>query len=106
MLFERIVNPELLVRTLYLTACHVLPEEDVSAGDSYEHLDLFTDYQAKEKQRAEESAGSSKTETKTSFGYSSHNRFNTSVGILLSFKTDGSSGQIRDCKRSNDYHIP
>lgn len=45
-LFERIVDPDLLVRRLYLTACRVLPETDAPQKDSYEQLDLFTDYNA------------------------------------------------------------
>lgn len=53
-LFERIVEPDLLVRRLYLTACRVLPEAEVPKPGAYEQMDLFTDYEAKEKKRAEE----------------------------------------------------
>ena len=55
-LFERIVDPDLLVRRLYLTACRVLPETDAPQKDSYEQLDLFTDYNAEKKRRETEEA--------------------------------------------------
>lgn len=50
-LFDRILNPELLVRRLYLTANHTVPEASVQEKDTYEQLELFTDYEALEKQR-------------------------------------------------------
>lgn len=55
-LFERIVDPDLLVRRLYLTACRVLPETDALQKDSYEQLDLFTYYNAEKKRRETEGA--------------------------------------------------
>ena len=55
-LFERIVNPDLLIRRLYLTACRVLPEAEAPKKDAYEQLDLFTDYAAVKKHQKEEAA--------------------------------------------------
>ena len=55
-LFERIVDPDLLVRRLYLTACRVLPVTEAPQKDSYEQLDLFTDYNAEKKRRETEEA--------------------------------------------------
>ena len=46
-LFDRIVNPDLLVRRIYVTACRL--EDAKAAGkDSFEQLDLFTDPAAQE----------------------------------------------------------
>ncbi len=54
-LFNRCVNPDLLIRRLNLTTNHVVSE--VMAQDSApQQLDLFTDYEAVEKQRQEEQA--------------------------------------------------
>ena len=54
-LFDRQVNPDLLIRRLNLTTNHVVSEASVSAQDSApQQLDLFTDYEALEKQRQEE----------------------------------------------------
>lgn len=54
-LFDRIVDQNLLVRRVYVTANHIVTESDaVSKDGSYEQLDLFTDYSAREKKRKEE----------------------------------------------------
>lgn len=55
-LYERIVNPSLLIRRITLTANHVTEEETAKKNVSYEQLDLFTDYEAMEKQKEEENA--------------------------------------------------
>ena len=51
-LFDRCVDPELLIRRITVTANHVLDERDVPAAPDGEQLDLFTDYGAPAKQRA------------------------------------------------------
>lgn len=57
-LFDRIVNPHLLIRRLTLTTNHVISEEKMKqASGAPVQLDLFTDYDLLEKQqRAEEEA--------------------------------------------------
>lgn len=55
-LYERIVDPNLLVRRLYLSANHVVSEVSLPKQDAPEQLDLFTDYESQEKQRAGETA--------------------------------------------------
>ena len=56
-LYDRIVNPDLLVRRLSLVTNHVIPES-VAAEQNHvpQQLDLFTDYEALEKQKQEEKA--------------------------------------------------
>lgn len=54
-LFERIVNPDLLIRRVSLVANHVIEETAVVEETSYEQLDLFTDYEAKSKEKEAES---------------------------------------------------
>ena len=52
-LYDRIVDPVLLVRRLTVTAARVIPEAETAAPEeSYEQLDLFTDYEALERERA------------------------------------------------------
>lgn len=53
-LFDRIVNPDLLVRRMYVVANHVVPEGSVSAKPEFEQLELFTDYGEIELQREED----------------------------------------------------
>lgn len=50
-LFDRIVNPNLLVRRVNVVADRVIPEKDVVEKSSFEQLDLFTDYEALESER-------------------------------------------------------
>lgn len=55
-LFERIVDKNLLVRRVNITANHVVDEETVQKSDNFEQLDLFTDYGAVQAKKEEEEA--------------------------------------------------
>ena len=51
-LYERIVDPNLLVRRITLAACRVEDESSTKERDGGpEQLDLFTDYEAHERER-------------------------------------------------------
>lgn len=53
-LYDRIVDQNLLVRRVNITANHVVDESTVKTEPSFEQLDLFTDYEALQKQKQEE----------------------------------------------------
>jgi DNA polymerase V len=53
-LYDRIVNPDLLVRRVNVCASRIIAESAVSAEENYEQMDLFTDYEALEQKRKEE----------------------------------------------------
>ena len=53
-LYDRIVNPKLRVRRLNLVANHVVSEQLVQQKVAFEQMDLFTDYEAVQKQQEEE----------------------------------------------------
>lgn len=53
-LYDRIVNPKLLIRRVNITAGRLVDEEEVGQQDIYEQLNLFTDYEAQEKEQEEE----------------------------------------------------
>ena len=55
-LYDRIVDSNLLVRRLYLSANHVIPESSLPRQEASEQLDFFSDYASQEKRRAEEAA--------------------------------------------------
>lgn len=55
-LFDRIVDTNLLVRRINITANHVVDESSVAKADTFEQLDLFANYDALQKKRAEEEA--------------------------------------------------
>ena len=51
-LFDRIVDPKLLVRRLNIVACRVLPEESLSQCQRFEQLDLFADAASQQEEQA------------------------------------------------------
>ncbi len=55
-LFDKIVDPALLARRVYLVAGRVVPERELSGMEAAEQLDLFTDLAAEDAKREEEAA--------------------------------------------------
>ena len=55
-LFDRCVDPNLLVRRITVVANHIISENDIPADKDADQPDLFIDYEALEKQKAEEQA--------------------------------------------------
>jgi len=55
-LYDRIVNPDLLIRRLNLTTNFVVSESEANKNTQPQQLDLFTDYEALKKQEEEEQA--------------------------------------------------
>jgi DNA polymerase V len=53
-LYDKIVNPKLLIRRMNICANHVLDEDSVKNRQIPQQLDLFADYEALEKQKQEE----------------------------------------------------
>ena len=49
-LYRRIINKDLLVRRINVTANNVVNEEKAEKSKSFEQIDLFGNYQVKEKQ--------------------------------------------------------
>ena len=59
-LYDEIVDPGLLVRRITLVANRVVPESQKKEPSGFEQLDLFTDYEALEKQRKEQQVAEEK----------------------------------------------
>ena len=55
-LYEQIVDKDLLVRRVYVTANHVTQESQAQEKETFEQLNLFTDYDALKRQKEEEEA--------------------------------------------------
>lgn len=53
-LYDRIINPDLLVRRITLATCHVVDESLAGEKKQPRQLDLFTDYEEQERQNEEE----------------------------------------------------
>ncbi len=52
-LYDRIIDPDLLVRRINICACNFIPEKDIPKEDENVQLDLFGDYDAEERKKAE-----------------------------------------------------
>lgn len=55
-LYERITEPNLMIRRVNVCAAKVIPESEVQNEEHYEQLELFTDYEAAEIDRRKEDA--------------------------------------------------
>ena len=55
-LYDRVVDPSLLVRRLSISANHLADEATARQRQQPEQLDLFTDYTAQEQKQAEQDA--------------------------------------------------
>ena len=55
-LYDRIVDKNLLIRRINITANKLVDEIFSKEEETYEQLDLFTDYTVKEQEQAEEEA--------------------------------------------------
>mgnify|MGYP000583513521 FL=1 len=53
-LYDRIVDKNLLIRRLTVAACRLTDERNAESKETYEQLDLFTDYSALQKKRQQE----------------------------------------------------
>ncbi len=53
-LYEDVTDPSLFIRRVNICASRVIPEEEEAKKGRYEQLDLFTDYETKEKNDREE----------------------------------------------------
>jgi len=53
-MYDRIVNPDLLVRRVTIVANRLTQETEATGAQDYEQLTLFTDYDALQKEREEE----------------------------------------------------
>jgi len=53
-LFDKIVNKDLLVRRVNISANHIINESDIPKGPDFEQLDLFSSYREKQAKREKE----------------------------------------------------
>jgi DNA polymerase V len=55
-LYDRIVDPNLLVRRINIVACNIAPEGFAAADTQYQQMDMFSDFEAQQKEKEEEDA--------------------------------------------------
>ena len=73
-LYDRIVDPDLLIRRLNVVACNLIPETDIPAEGPVQ-LDLFTDYSALQYQEEERKAAEEKEKKLQKATLIMHERF-------------------------------
>ncbi len=73
-LYDRIVDPDLLIRRLNVVACNLIPETDIPAEGPVQ-LDLFTDYSALQHQEEERKAAEEKEKRLQKATLIMHERF-------------------------------
>ena len=55
-LYDRIVDPNLLVRRINIVACNILPESYEAADTEFQQMDMFSDFGAQQRRKEEEEA--------------------------------------------------
>ena len=73
-LYDRIMDPNLLIRRLNVVACNLIPEKDIPAEGPVQ-LDLFTDYSELQRQEAERKAAEEKEKKLQKATLMMHERF-------------------------------
>lgn len=95
-LFTRIVDPELLVRRVYLTATHVVAEQEALQEEVVEQLDLFTDQAAEDAAREAESAALARERKRQEAILSIKKKFGKNAILKGSNFSDGATTKDRN----------
>ena len=96
-LYDRIVDPELFVRRMYVVANHVLPAEKAAKAETpYEQLDLFTDYGEKAERDAAEAEALEKERRLQETMLSLKNRYGKNIILHGTSYREGATGRDRN----------
>ena len=94
-LYDEIVDPELFVRRMYVVANRVAPVTEVSEP-AFEQLDLFTDYEEREKTEAQEAEALEKERRLQETMLSLKNRFGKNIILHGTSYREGATGRDRN----------
>ena len=95
-LYDRIVDPELLVRRIHIGVNHVLPEEEVREEPSFVQMDLFTDYAAEEQKKEQEEQELQKERSLQEAMLSIRRRFGSNAILKGINLKEGATGKERN----------
>ena len=95
-LYDRIVDPELLVRRIHIGVNHVLPEEEVREEPSFVQMDLFTDYEAEEQKKEQEEQELQKERSLQEAMLSIRRRFGSNAILKGINLKEGATGKERN----------
>lgn len=94
-LYDRIVDPALLVRRLTIATNHVVPEQQAKAPAAGQ-LDIFTDYEAVARQQAEEQAALDKERRMQQAALSIKKRFGKNAILRGASFEEGATARERN----------
>ena len=95
-LYDRIVDPELLVRRIHIGVNHVQPEEEVREEPSFVQMDLFTDYAAEEQRKEQEEQELQKERSLQEAMLSIRRRFGSNAILKGINLKEGATGKERN----------
>ena len=95
-LYDRIVDPELLVRRIHIGVNHVLPEEEAREEPSFVQMDLFTDYEAEEQKKEQEERELQKERSLQEAMLSIRRRFGSNAILKGINLKEGATGKERN----------
>ena len=95
-LYDRIVDPELLVRRIHIGVNHVQPEEEVREEPSFVQMDLFTDYAAEEQKKEQEERELQKERSLQEAMLSIRRRFGSNAILKGINLKEGATGKERN----------
>ena len=55
-LYDRILDPDLLVRRINIVACNILPEQYTRQEETFQQMDMFSDFEEQQRKKEEEDA--------------------------------------------------
>ena len=97
-LYERITDPNLLVRRITLVTNHVVPESQVKPDSAPVQLDIFTDYEAEERQRQAEAAALEKERRLQTAQLAIKSRFGKNAILRGMSYTEGATAKDRNAQ--------
>ncbi len=95
-LYDRIVDPNLLVRRLNIVAGNTIYASEVPPPPSFEQMDLFTDYTAREEQQHKEAADLAREKRQQEAILSIKQKFGKNAILKGTSFEDGATGRDRN----------
>lgn len=95
-LYDRITDRRLMIRRFNLSASHTVPESAVKKEETYEQLDLFTDYDLLEKQRKQEQEKRERERKMQEAVLAIKNRFGKNAVVRGTSFEEGATGRRRN----------
>ena len=95
-LYDRIADRRLTIRRFNLSASHTVPESAVKKEETYEQLDLFTDYGLLERQRKQEQAKRERERKMQEAVLAIKNRFGKNAVVRGTSFEEGATGRRRN----------